>query len=291
MALENWRDGPARESILEFVRSVTEPRPGFVPEPERIATFDNDGTLWCEKPMYVQADFILRKWRAMAASDPSLAERQPYKALVEGDREWLSSLTDHVPDLVRGVSDAFAGLTTEAFEAEVLDFFRTARHPTLDVPYTATAYVPMCELLDLLAANGFRVFICSGGGRDFVRAVCEQVYAIPRERVIGSSAPVELRDGRLVRVEGVEQPIDDGAGKPVHIWARTGRKPLLAGGNADGDIEMLSSARFAILVHHDDAAREFAYDTGAERALSAATPRGWTLVSMQNDFSTVFQPA
>jgi phosphoglycolate phosphatase-like HAD superfamily hydrolase len=289
-ALESWRDGSARGAILEFVRSVTEPGPGFVPEVERIATFDNDGTLWCEKPMYVQADFVLRKWRAMAASDPSLAERQPYKALVEGDRAWLSSLTDHVPDLVRGISEAFAGLTTEAFEAEVLDFFRDARHPTLDVPYTEVAYAPMRELLALLDANGFRVFICSAGGRDFVRAVCEQVYAIPRDRVIGSSAPVELHDGQLLRVAGVEQPIDDGAGKPVHIWARTGRTALLAGGNADGDVEMLSSARFALLVHHDDPEREFAYDAGAERALNEAATRGWTVASMKADFSTVFDP-
>jgi phosphoglycolate phosphatase-like HAD superfamily hydrolase len=290
-ALESWRDGSARESILEFVRSVTEPGSAFVPELERIATFDNDGTLWCEKPMYVQADFVLRKWRAMAASDPSLAERQPYKALVEGDGMWLSSLTDHVPELVRGISEAFAGLSTEAFEAEVLDFFREARHPTLDVSYTAVAYAPMRELLALLEANGFRVFICTAGGRDFVRAVCEQLYAIPRDRVIGSSAPVELHQGRLVRVEGIEQPIDDGPGKPVHIWARTGRKPLLAAGNADGDIEMLSSARFALLVHHDDAEREFAYDTGAERALAEATARHWSVVSMQSDFSTIFEPA
>src|SRR5215475_6137319 len=121
--LETWRDGPVRQAILEFVRNVIEPGPGFVPEAERLATFDNDGTLWCEKPMYVQADFVLRKWKAMVAADPSLAERQPYKALVEGDRAWLSSLTDHVPDLVRGVSEAFAGLTTEAFEAEVAEFF------------------------------------------------------------------------------------------------------------------------------------------------------------------------
>jgi phosphoserine phosphatase len=224
----------------------------------------------------------------MARSDPSLGERQPYKALVEGDRVWLSSLTDHVPELVRGMSEAFAGLTTDAFEAEVLDFFGEARHPTLDVPYTEVTYAPMRELLALLEANGFRVFICSAGGRDFVRAVCEQVYAIPRERVIGSSAPVDLHDGRLVRVAGIEQPIDDGSGKPVHIWARIGRTPLLAAGNADGDVEMLTGARFALLVHHDDEEREFAYDTGAERALSEASSRGWTVASMKNDFATIF---
>jgi phosphoserine phosphatase len=287
--LESWRDGETRDAILEFVRSVTQPGPAFVPEIDRIATFDNDGTLWCEKPLYAQADFVLRKWRAMVASDPGLAERQPYKALVEGDSEWLSSLTDHIPEIVQGVSEAFGGLTTEAFEAEALDFFGEVRHPTLDIPYSTAVYAPMRELLRLLEANGFRVFICSAGGRDFVRAVCEKVYGLPRERVIGSSAPVELRDGKLVRTAGVEQPIDDGPGKPVHIWARTGRMPLFAGGNADGDIEMLASAGFALLVHHDDADREFAYDGGAERALAAAADHGWTVASMKDDFSTVFE--
>jgi len=289
-ALDRWREGPTREAILGFVRSVSEPGPAFVPKPERIATFDNDGTLWCEKPMYVQADFVLRKWKTMVADDPSLAERQPYKALVEGDRAWLASLTDHVPDLVRGVSEAFGGMTTEAFEAEALEFFHEARHPTLGVPYTDLAYAPMLQLLALLEANGFAVFICSAGGRDFVRAVSERVYSLPRDCVIGSSAPVEHHDGQLVRADGVEQPIDDGPGKPVHIWARTGRKPLFAAGNADGDIEMLSTARFALLVHHDDAEREFAYDAGAERALDEAATRGWTVASMKNDFSTVFGP-
>jgi phosphoserine phosphatase len=286
--LASWRDGDARHAILEFVRSVTTPGPGFVPEAERIATFDNDGTLWCEKPLYVQADFVLRTWKAMVESDPTLAERQPYKALVENDMAWLADIVSHVPDVVRGVSDAFAGLTPHAFEAQVLDFFAEARHPTLDVPYTSVSYAPMRELLRLLEANAFRVFICSAGGRDFVRAVCEQVYGLRREQVIGSSAPVELRDGQLVRAPGIEQPLDDGAGKPVHIWARTGRQPLLAAGNADGDIEMLASARFALVVRHDDDLREFAYTEGARRLLDEAATRGWTVASMRDDFATVF---
>jgi len=286
--LTSWNDGPAREAVIEFVRSVTEPGPSFVPEIERIAAFDNDGTLWCEKPTYVQAEFVLRKWKTMMELDPSLAEKQPYKALAERDVEWLAALQDHVPDLVRGVSEAFSGLTTQAFEHEVNAFFSAERHPTLNRPYTELVYTPMRELLRFLEANGFRVFICSAGGRDFVRAVCESVYGLPRERVIGSSAPLELRDGELVRAAGVEQPIDDGPGKPIHIWARTGRRPLFAGGNADGDIEMLASAGFALLVHHDDADREYAYDVGAERALTAAAGRGWTVASMKNAFSAVF---
>jgi phosphoserine phosphatase len=286
--LRTWRDGPVRDAILSFIRSVTEPGATFVPERDRIATFDNDGTLWSERPLYVQADFLLRKWRAMAQADPSLADRQPYKAVVENDREWLSTLTQHIPDLVGGIGEAFGGRTTEAFEAEALRFFQEVRHPTLGVPYTQVVYTPMVELLRLLEANGFRVFICSAGGRDFVRAVCEDVYAIPRDRVIGSSAPIELRDGELLRTPGIEQPIDDGPGKPIHIWAATGRRPLFAAGNADGDIEMLSFARFALLVRHDDDAREEAYDEGAERALSVAADEGWTVASMQEDFATVF---
>jgi phosphoserine phosphatase len=286
--LSSWCEGATRDAILGFVRSVTEPGSGFVPPPERIATFDNDGTLWCEKPTYVQADFLFRKWKAMAASDPELAKRQPYKALVENDREWLGSLLQHVPELVQGVSEAYAGISPEAFEREVQDFFLSAEHPTLHVPYTRVVYRPMVELLALLEANGFRIFICSAGGRDFVRVVCEDVYGLPRECVIGSSTPLEFHDGGLLRTKGVEQPVDDGRGKPVHIWLRVGRLPLFAAGNADGDIEMLSLARFALLVHHDDAEREFAYDAGAEKALGHATKHGWTVASMRHDFGTVF---
>lgn len=288
-SLASWNDTPTRRAIVEFVERVTtEGGPDHVPPAERIATFDNDGTLWCEKPLYVQADFVLRKWKAMATADPSLAERQPYKAVVEKDRAWLTALTDHVPDLVRGVSEAFGGLTTEEFEAEALEFYADARHPLLGIPYTEAVYVPMRELLALLESSGFRVFICSAGGRDFVRPVAEETYGIPRERVIGSSAPLELRDGALVRLEGVEQPIDDGPGKPVHIWARTGRRPLFAGGNADGDTEMLAHARFALLVRHDDPEREFDYTEGAERVLEAAATGGWTVASIKNDWSRVF---
>ncbi len=286
--LGSWNDGAAKQAILDFVTSATTDGPGFVPSADRIATFDNDGTLWCEKPMYVQADFVLRKWGAMAASDPKLAGQQPYKAVAEGDREWLGSLLDHVPELIRGVSEAFGGITTDEFERAVREFFDTVTHPTLGVPYTKLTYRPMRELLALLETNDFRVFICTGGGRDFVRVVGEELYGIPREQVIGSSTPVEYSDGKLVRSTGVEQPVDDGPGKPVHIWARTGRLPLFAGGNSDGDIAMLESARFGLLVHHDDAEREFAYDTGAEKALAEAAKRGWTVASVRDDFATVF---
>lgn len=286
--LPSWADGQAKTQILEFVRSVTEPGASFVPVQDRIAAFDNDGTLWCEKPMSPQADFLLRRWKEMAQAHPGLARKQPWKAVIEGDQEWLAGLLGHVPELTRGVTEAYAGITTAAFERTARRFFDAARHPVLGVAYTRLGYRPMRELIDLLTASQFEVYICSAGSRDFVRAAAEQMYGIPRQRVIGSGATLEYRHGQLYRTRGMEQPVDDGPGKPVHLWARTGRTPLLAGGNADGDAAMLRTARFGLLIRHDDAGREFAYDTGSERALAKAKERGWTVVSMQNDFKVVF---
>jgi phosphoserine phosphatase len=286
--LPSWRDGMARSAILDFVRSVTRPGAGFVPVEDRIATFDNDGTLWCEKPMYPQADFLLRRWAEMAKADPSKSKEQPWKAVVESDQAWLARILNDLPDLIKGVTAAYEGITTEAFERAVRGFFDSAQHPTFGVPYTKMGFRPMRELIDLLGANGFQVYICSAGGRDFVRVISQEMYGIPRERVIGSSTTLEYRQGDVYRTAGIEQPVDDGSGKPVHIWTRTGRKPLLAGGNADGDTAMLESARFGILVHHDDAEREFAYEAGAEKALTEAKDRGWVVVSMKVDFKKVF---
>jgi len=286
--LPSWREGDAKAAILEFLDSVTGPGRSHVAEDDRVAVFDNDGTLWCEKPLYVQADFLFRRWKEMAEVDPAKAEQQPYKAVIESDREWLSHALDHVPELVRGVTEAYDGITTSAFERAVRSFFAEARHPTMDISYTRTGYLPMRELLALLRARGFGVYICSGGGRDFVRAVSREMYGVPRECVIGSATTLEYRDGDVYRTAGVEQPIDDGAGKPVHIWTRTGCKPLFAAGNADGDAAMLECASFAMLIHHDDPEREFAYDEGAEYALAEAAERGWTVASMKNDFETVF---
>ena len=286
--LPSWADGVARAAIVEFVRSVSEPGDSFVAPPERIATFDHDGTLWCEKPLYPQADFVFRRWKAMVQADPELAKEQPYKALAEGDSEWLGDIYAHVPELIEGVTAAYEGITVEAFETAVHEFFAAGRQPTLDAPYTTVAYQPMRELVAFLEANDFSVYICSAGGRDFVRPVSEQPYGMPRERVIGSATTLEYRDGESFRTAGVEQRVDDGPGKPAHIWTRTGRTPLLAGGNGDGDIQMLQAARFAILLRHDDGAREFAYDAGAERALAEAAESGWTVVSMKDDFLTVF---
>jgi phosphoglycolate phosphatase-like HAD superfamily hydrolase len=286
--LASWTDGATRSGILEFIRSVSTPGDGFVVPAERIAVFDNDGTLWCEKPLYVQADFVFRRWKEMVQADPSKASEQPYKALVEGDRAWLWAIEQHIPELLKGLAEGFGGITTGEFESRAQSFFGDARHPTLGRPYTQLGYVPMRELLDLLRANDFRVFICTGGGRDFVRLIAEAMYGVPRENIIGSGTTLEYRDGAVYRTMSVEQPIDDGPGKPVHIWMRTGRTPLLACGNSDGDAAMLESARFGLLVHHDDADREFAYDTGTEHALAAAGGQGWTVVSMKDDWSTVF---
>ena len=259
-----------------------------MPPSDRVATFDNDGTLWCEKPLYIQADFLFRRWKQMVDEDPAKGAEQPWKAVFEGDQAWLAGLQGRLPELIKGVTEAYDAITVEAFEQAVREFFATANHPTLGVPYTRVGYRPMRELISHLQAHEFTVYICSAGGRDFVRPVSEELYGLPRAYVIGSATTLEYRDGDIYRTTGVEQPIDDGPGKPVHIWTRTGQKPLLAGGNADGDVAMLETARFGLLLRHDDLDREFAYDTGAEHALSEATTRGWTVVSMKNDFATVF---
>lgn len=286
--LPSWNDGPAKEAVLAFIGSVTGPGSGYVSPAARIATFDNDGTLCCEQPLYAQTDFVVRRFKEMVRDDPGLATRQPFQAAAEDDLDWIQDIYAHEAELLEGLTEAFCGSTAEAFEASARAFFAAAIHPTLGVPYTHTAYRPMHELVELLTANDFRVFICSTGGRDFMRVISEETYGIPRDRVIGSAPILEYRDGQLYRTKAVEQPIADGPGKTVHIWNRTGRLPLFAGGNSDGDMEMLECARFGLLVRHDDAERETAYDTGSERALAAAEARGWTVVSMKRDFATVF---
>jgi len=286
--LDSWNDGATKSAILEFINSVTTPGDSYVPPAERIATFDNDGTLWCEKPNYVQADFLLRRLGEMAESDESLRMRQPWKAVYEHDRVWLAGMMGHMDELIAGVTESFDGITTEAFELKVREFFDSTMHPTLGVPYTQVAYRPMLELLEVLRANDFHVYICSAGGRDFVRVVSEEVYGIARDRVIGSASTLEYRDGDIYRTRGLELPVDEGPGKPVHIWKRTGRKPLFACGNADGDTEMLEIAQFSLLIDHDDAEREFAYREGAEKAMASARMHGWTVVSMKDVFRVVF---
>jgi phosphoserine phosphatase len=297
-ALASWNDGPTKDAVLGFVERVTAEG---VPREERVAVFDNDGTLWCEKPMPIQADFILRRLHEMAEADPALREKQPWKAAYERDYAWLGQvMLEHyagddtnVRTLLGGVIAAHAGISVDDFEEQADTFLHTAQHPTLGRGYVACAYAPMVELLRYLDANGFSNYIASGGGRDFMRPISEEMYGIPRDRVIGSSTALDYAGGAIMRKPEADV-LDDGPAKPVRIWSRTGRRPLLAAGNSNGDIQMLDFTQHVdkptlrLLVLHDDAEREFAYTAGAEDALERAAADEWTLISIENDWSTVF---
>jgi FMN phosphatase YigB (HAD superfamily) len=297
-ALASWNDGPTKDAVLGFVERVTAEG---VPREERVAVFDNDGTLWCEKPMPVQADFILRRLYEMAEHDPALREKQPWKAAYERDYAWLGQvMVEHyagddtnVRTLLGGVIAAHAGISVDDFEEQADTFLHTAQHPTLGRGYVACAYAPMVELPRYLDASGFSNYIASGGGRDFMRPISEEMYGIPRDRVIGSSTALDYAGGAIMRKPEADV-LDDGPAKPVRIWSRTGRRPLLAAGNSNGDIQMLDFTQHAdkptlrLLVLHDDAEREFAYTAGAEDALERAAADEWTLISIENDWSTVF---
>jgi phosphoserine phosphatase len=304
--LPSWREGASKQAILDFVQRVTvEGGNDAVPPQERVAVFDNDGTLWCEKPMPIQLDFILRRLVVMAEQDQALRTRQPWQAAYTRDYGWLGEvITRHyqgddrdLPVLAAGVLQAFAGVTVEDFEAQADRFLRNTQHPTLGRGYLACGYVPMVELLGYLEAGGFRNYIASGGGRDFMRPISQEVYGVPRQRVIGSSVSLAWNDdgrgGRLVHKPEVDV-LDDGPEKPVRIWSRVGRRPLLAAGNSNGDIPMLAFAEqpgrpgLRLLVLHDDPDREFDYLVGAEQALQLARANGWTVVSIKDDWATVF---
>jgi phosphoglycolate phosphatase-like HAD superfamily hydrolase len=293
--LENWADGPAKQAILDFVASATTPGAGFVAVADRIAAFDNDGTLWVEQPLPPQFDFVFRKWGEEIKADPSLASRQPYKAIIERDMAFLGGVAAQDPEVVGSLLEAFArswaGSTPDEFDAQAREWLTTVKQPKLGVPYIELVYQPMLELIELLKAHEFRVFVTSGGGRDFMRVFAEDAWGIYKENVIGTAAAYTYTDGRIVRAEGALGGLDVGPGKPEHIFAQTGRLPVFAGGNADVDIEMLESARFALLVNHDDEQREFAYTSGAEKSLAEAEKLGWTVVSMKNDWETVFAKA
>ena len=295
--MDSWNDGPTKSAIVDFVGRVD----NDVPPEARVAVFDNDGTLWCEKPAYIQLDFLVRRLAEQAAADSSLKDRQPYKAAFEKDLDWFGdAVTKHyngddsmVDVLAAGILSAYAGLTVEDHSERVKAFFADATHPTLGRPYTACGYQPMVELLRYLEANGFTTYIASGGGRDFMRPVTTQMYGIPPERVIGSSVGLDYVDGHL-KTTATPEFMDDGPVKPVRIWGRTGRRPIFAAGNSNGDIQMLehtaagAGPSLCLLVLHDDADREFDYVAGAEKSLDEAKSRGWTVVSMKNDWATVF---
>ena len=304
--LASWRDTSTRRAIVEFVERVSqEGGPHYVPPAERIAVFDNDGTLWCEKPMPVELGFILQRLDEMAEHDASLRDRQPWKAAHDKDYAWLSNvITKHyhgddtdVKVLMNGILQAFAGMTVGDYAALADEFLRNRQHPTLGRRLRDCGYLPMVELLRYLEANGFTVYIASGGDRDFMRPVTGPIYGIPPERVIGSSTGLRYQDdgsaGTLVYAAEMDV-FDDGPMKPVRIWSRIGRQPILAGGNSNGDIPMLQYARgqsgpgLQLLIVHDDDEREFAYTAGAEKSLELARTEGWTMVSIRTDWGTVF---
>jgi phosphoserine phosphatase len=308
-SLSLWNDTPTRRAIEEFVRAVTDPAsPSHVPAAERVAVFDNDGTLWCEKPMPVELGFILRRLAEMAEQDAALRDRQPWKAAYDKDYAWLGDvITKHyhgddgdVKVLMGGILRAFAGMTVDAYAAAADAFLQRAPHPTLDRALRDCGYAPMVELLRYLEANGFAPYIASGGDRDFMRPVTQAIYGIPPERVIGSSNALRYEDGEAGgTLTYLAEPdvFDDGPVKPVRIWSRIGRRPILAVGNSNGDVPMLAFAggpsrpALRLLVLHDDADREFAYVAGAERSLERAQAEGWTVVSMKDDWRTIFADA
>jgi phosphoglycolate phosphatase-like HAD superfamily hydrolase len=302
--LPSWNDGNARRAILSFVARVTKQGgPDYLPPSERIAVFDNDGTLWSEQPMYVQLAFAIDRVKALAPSHPEWKTTQPFKAVLEGDAKALADSGER--GLIQLVMATHAGTTTEEFEQVVRTWMAAARHPTTGRPYTEMVYQPMLELLAYLRANGFKTFIVSGGGVEFMRPWTERVYGIPPEQVIGSSVRTkyEVRGGTPVLARLPELNfIDDKEGKPVGIHERIGRRPIAAFGNSDGDFQMLEWAtsgggpRFALLVHHDDAAREAAYDRESHighlaRGLDEAGARGWVIASMKHDWESVFPEA
>lgn len=291
MSLPSWNEGPTKSAIVDFVE-----RAAALPPEERVAVFDNDGTLWVEKPAYIQLDFLVRRLAAQAAADPALAAGQPYAAAAAGDLGWFGdAVTKHyngddsdLKVLAGGILSAYQGLTVEDHAARVAAFFAEASHPTLGRPYTACGYAPMVELLRYLEANGFTCYIVSGGGRDFMRPVTGALYGIPPERVIGSSVGITFTDGNLVTTAQPEF-LNDGPVKPARIWGRIGRRPIFAAGNSNGDIEMLQYTNgFRLLVNHDDAEREFDYSSGAEKALDLAGSEGWTVTSIRDDWASVF---
>lgn len=301
--LPSWNDTAPKKAITAFVGKVTTPgTPDFVAPAERIATFDNDGCLWAEQPMYFQAFFVFDRIKALAPQHPEWAEKEPFASVLKGDVK--TALAGGEPALLEMAMATHAGMTTEEFEKTVTDWLATAKHPKTGKPFTEMVYQPMLELLAYLRANGFKTFIVSGGGIEFMRPWTEKVYGIPPEQVIGSSGGLkyELRDGTPVIVKTPELTHhDDQAGKPVGIQRHIGRRPIAAFGNSDGDLAMLQwtaagpGPRFCLYVHHTDAEREYAYDRAShigklDKGLDQAAAKGWTVVDMKGDWKVIYPP-
>lgn len=299
--LPSWREGATKQSISSFVARVTkEGSPEFVPVPERIAVFDNDGTLWCEQPVYFQLLFALDRVKVMAPGHPEWKDHEPFRSILAGDIR--KALVSGEKGLMEIIAATHSGMSTVEFETIVKDWIATAEHPVYKKPLTECVYQPMLELLAYLRENGFKTYIVSGGGIEFMRPWTERVYGIPPEQVVGSSGKTkyEEHDGKPVLMK---QPdigsVDDGPGKPVNINLHIGRRPIMAFGNSDGDMQMLQwttsgdGPRFGLIVHHTDAEREFAYDRDSsigrlDKALDAAAANGWVVVSMKSDWERVF---
>jgi hypothetical protein len=300
--LPSWHDSAAKRAVVDFVQRVTTPGKDFVPEPERIAAFDNDGTLWSEQPIYFQLAFAFDRAKALAPQHPEWQDQEPFKSLLAGDLKGVFAGGEKA--VMQLMMASHAGMTTEEFEQIVKDWIATARHPRFQRPYTECIYQPMRELLTYLRANNFKTYIVSGGGIEFMRPWTEKVYGIPPEQVVGSSIKTkfEMREGKPVLMRLPEADfIDDKEGKPVGIHKFIGRRPIFAFGNSDGDHQMLqwtaagSGLRFMGLVHHTDAEREWAYDRQShigrlDKALDEALAKGWTVVSMKDDWKTIFPP-
>jgi phosphoglycolate phosphatase-like HAD superfamily hydrolase len=301
--LPSWNDGASKKSIVDFVERVTrEGESDYVKAEDRIATFDHDGTLWAEQPMYFQIMFAMDRVRALAPKHPDWKTKQPFKAVLDRDIKSLAALGE--TGFLKIMAVTHTGITTDDFSKFVADWIATARHPRFDRPYTELAYQPMLELLSFLRANGFKTFIVSGGGVEFMRVFTERVYGIPPEQVVGSSGVVRFQlrpnDKPVLVKEGKIEFVDDGPGKPVGINRFIGRRPIFAFGNSDGDQQMLewtaagSGARFMGLVHHTDAEREWAYDRKSpvgrlDKAWDEAVKRGWTVANMKTEWKRVFE--
>jgi hypothetical protein len=299
--LPSWNDTATKKAIVTFVERVTKPgSPDLVPEADRIATFDNDGTLWAEQPMYFQLAFALDRVKVLAPTHPEWKDKEPFASLLKGDLK--GALAGGEPAIFQIVTVTHSGMTTVEFEKIVHDWITTAKHPVTKRLYSEMVYQPMLELLAYMRANGFKTFIVSGGGIDFMRVFAERVYGVPTQQVVGSSGKLrfEMRDSTpiLMKLPNVDF-IDDSAGKPVGIQMHIGRRPIAAFGNSDGDLQMLQWAkggggvRFALIVHHTDAEREWAYDRKSsighlDKALDAAQADSWTVVDMKNDWKTIF---
>jgi haloacid dehalogenase-like hydrolase len=300
--LPSWHDRPAKKKLLEFVGAVTDKAsPKYVPPAKRIATFDNDGTLWVEQPMYTQFIFALDRVKTLAAKHPDWKTKEPFKAVLDGDREAMSKFTKK--DLVEIMMTTHAGMSTEEFHKIAQDWLATAKHPRYKRPYTECVYQPMLEVMQYLRANGFKTYIVTGGGQAFIRVFSEKTYGIPPEQVIGSAIKLKytFKDGTatMMREPGLLL-LDDEEGKPEDIELFIGQKPLAAFGNSNGDRQMLEwtqsrpGARFMMLIHHDDDKREYSYGakskigTFSESLMTEATKRGWIVTSMKNDWKRVF---